>query len=141
MAGLRGDSYKLMLQNAIEVKAMISAAQKKFGTIHVLVNNAAGNFHAVPFLNLSWNQMQDDLDVIVKGAFHCCQEILPLMLKNKNGKIINIGTIATEYPPLSQTKYVAAKSAHLVGLNAKSCHGICQLQYPGQYGCAQHGGN
>jgi len=102
------------------VKAMVKEAQKKFGTIHVLVNNAAGNFNAIPFLNLTWDQIQNDLDVILKGAFNCCQEVLPLMLNNKGGKIINVGTIATEYPPVAQTKYVAAKCA-LVGLTRSLC--------------------
>ena len=51
----------------------------------------------------------------VKGAFNCCQEAIPSMIQQKQGRIINVVTIATETPPPNQSKYVIAKSA-LVGL-------------------------
>lgn len=98
-----------------QVKQMISAICKKYRTIHILVNNAVSNAHAVPFMDLTWEDIQRDIDIIVKGAFNCCQEVLPLMLENKGGKIINISTVSTDNPPPDQTKYVIAKSG-IVGL-------------------------
>jgi 3-oxoacyl-[acyl-carrier protein] reductase len=98
-----------------QVRSLIQQARERFGTIDVLVNNAARDFRPTPFLRLTWEEMQRDLDVIVKGAFLCCQEVLPLMLARGAGKIINISTVATDNPPPDQTKYVVAKSA-LVGL-------------------------
>jgi 3-oxoacyl-[acyl-carrier protein] reductase len=98
-----------------QVRAMVEEARRRFGAIDVLVNNAARDFRPIPFLQLSWDEVQRDLDVIVKGAFLCCQAVLPLMLENGGGKIINISTVATDDPPPDQAKYVMAKSA-LVGL-------------------------
>jgi 3-oxoacyl-[acyl-carrier protein] reductase len=98
-----------------QVRALIARAQERFGTVHVLVNNAARDFRPTPFLSLSWEDVQRDLDVIVKGAFLCCREVIPLMLSQGGGRIINISTVATDAPPPNQTKYVVAKSA-LVGL-------------------------
>jgi len=98
-----------------QVRSLIHQTRERYGTIDVLVNNAARDFRPMPFLRLSWDEIQRDVDVIVKGAFLCCQEVLPSMLEKGGGKIINVSTVATDNPPPDQTKYVVAKSA-LVGL-------------------------
>jgi 3-oxoacyl-[acyl-carrier protein] reductase len=100
---------------ADEVRRLVGAAVERYGAIHVLINNAARNFRPIPFLTLTWEEIQQDLDVIAKGAFLCCQQVIPLMLRQGGGKIVNISSVATDDPPPDQTKYVMAKSA-LVGL-------------------------
>lgn len=103
------------VSNVDDVRRVVREARERFGAVHVLVNNAARDYRPVPFLQLSWDDVQRDVDVIVKGAFLCCQEVIPVMLAQGEGRIINISTIATETPPPDQAKYVVAKSA-LVGL-------------------------
>jgi 3-oxoacyl-[acyl-carrier protein] reductase len=98
-----------------QVRRMVADAADRFGPIQVLVNNAVRDYRPIPFLNLTWDEVELDLNVIVKGAFHCCQEVIPLMLAAGGGKIVNISTVAVENPPADQAKYVLAKSA-LVGL-------------------------
>ena len=97
------------------VGALVRKIVDRFGTIDVLVNNAARDYRPIPFLELTWNEVQKDLDVIAKGAFLCCQHVVPLMIAQGGGKIINISTVAADNPPMDQTKYVMAKSA-LVGM-------------------------
>ncbi len=98
-----------------EVKKMVAEVLKKFGRIDVLVNNAVGDAVPIPFQELQWEQIQRDVDIVVKGAFNLCQEVIPHFQKNGWGRIINLSTVFTEIPPPQQTKYVVAKSA-LVGL-------------------------
>ncbi len=98
-----------------QVARLVLEAQRHYGPIHVLVNNAVRDFRPIPFLRLSWDDVQLDLDVIVKGAFNTCKEVIPVMLAAGGGKIINISSVAVESPPRDQAKYVMAKSA-LVGL-------------------------
>ncbi len=94
-----------------EVKRMISAVISKFGSIDILVNNAVRSFYPIALNELSWEEIQKDIDVNVKGAFYCCQEIIPLMRQRKSGKIINLSTVAVENPPAGQAKYVISKAA------------------------------
>ena len=98
-----------------QVQKMVAEAKDRYGAIHVLVNNAVRDYKPIPFLNLTWDEIQMDLDVIAKGAFNCCREVIPLMLEAGGGKIINISSVAVDNPPPDQAKYVLAKSA-LVGL-------------------------
>ncbi len=104
------------VSNRQQVKVMVQSACEKFGTVNILVNNAVRDNLPAPFMDLTWEDFQKDIDVNVKGAFNCCQEVVPLMMKNKEGKIINIVTVATDNPPAKQAKYVVSKSA-LVGLS------------------------
>jgi 3-oxoacyl-[acyl-carrier protein] reductase len=97
------------------VSSLIRLGIEKYGTIHILVNNAARDYRPIPFLKLTWDEIQKDLDVIGKGAFLCCQQVIPLMIAQGGGKIINISSVAVDNPPSDQAKYVMAKSA-LVGL-------------------------
>ena len=99
-----------------DVDAMIAAAVKKFKKIDILINNAMSNAIPAEFEKIRWEQMQQDIDVAVKGAFNCVQATLPVMLKNKYGKVVNITTIySNSAPPPGFTKYVTAKTA-LLGL-------------------------
>jgi len=94
---------------------MIEQVAATFGSVHLLVNNAVRDARPVPFLELQWGDVQRDLDVTVKRAFNCCQEVLPIMVKKGEGKIVNISSIYADNSPEQQTKYVISKNA-LVGL-------------------------
>jgi 3-oxoacyl-[acyl-carrier protein] reductase len=101
--------------NEGDVRALVERSVERFGAVDVLVNNAVRDFRPIPFAQLTWDEVQRDLDVIAKGAFLCCQHVIPAMIAQGGGKIINIASVATDNPPPDQTKYVMAKSA-LVGL-------------------------
>ena len=101
--------------NPHQVQRMIRKVIERYGGVDILVNNAVRDFRPIDFSTLSWEDIQKDIDVVVKGAYNCCKEVIPLMSNRGGGKIINIGTVATDNPPPNQIKYVIAKSG-LVGL-------------------------
>jgi 3-oxoacyl-[acyl-carrier protein] reductase len=103
------------VSDPLQVRRMVQKTVEKYGTVNVLVNNAVKDFKSISFSRLTWEEIQKDINVVVKGAFNCCKEVVPLMLKQGGGKIINIGTVATDNPPANQIKYVISKSG-LVGL-------------------------
>lgn len=97
------------------VNAMVERIVAQWGTVDVLVNNAAKDAAPADIQKVAWRDVEDAFDVIVGGAFNCCKAVIPLMLKKGGGKIVNIGSLATDSPAPNQLKYVIAKSA-LVGL-------------------------
>ncbi|ARA94455.1 hypothetical protein AWN76_015690 [Rhodothermaceae bacterium RA] len=101
--------------DAVAVRRLIEETEHAFGPVEVLVNNAAGDYDATDFGHLTWSDVQRDLDVILKGAFICCQAVLPGMVRAGFGRIVNLSTHTVEVPPFGHTAYVVAKSA-LVGL-------------------------
>jgi 3-oxoacyl-[acyl-carrier protein] reductase len=101
--------------DAEQVGRMVERIVSRWGTVDVLVNNAAGDATPIDFSKVSWRDVEESFAVVVKGAFNCCKAVIPLMLGKGAGKIVNIGSLATDSPAPNQLKYVIAKSA-LVGL-------------------------
>lgn len=97
------------------VNAATLQAAETFGkAVDVLVNNAGMPVEPKSFLAMSWQDAQECLDVQVRGAFHCCQAVLPGMVEGKSGRIVNIGSALTHnVPPAQWTAFVMAKAALL----------------------------
>ena len=75
-----------------EVKEMINQTIDKFGKIDILINNA-GIVFDVPFFERTVEQWKKTMDVNLLGTFLCSKYASEQMLKNDNGKIINISSI------------------------------------------------
>jgi 3-oxoacyl-[acyl-carrier protein] reductase len=101
--------------DAGQVNAMVDRVAAQWGGVDVLVNNAAKDAAPAELSKMSWRDVEDAFATMVGGAFNCCKAVIPLMLKRGGGKIVNVGSLATESPAPNQLKYVIAKSA-LVGL-------------------------
>jgi len=74
-----------------QVESMVEQTVSEFGTIDILLNNAAGNFIS-PTENLSSNAFRTIVDIVLNGTFHCTQSVGKVMRKNKSGVILNIVT-------------------------------------------------
>lgn len=101
--------------DARQVAEMVESIVDRWGTVDILVNNASNDVAPVDFSKIVWSEVEESIAVVVGGAFNCCKAVIPLMLDNGGGKIINMGSLATDNPAPNQLKYVVAKSA-LVGL-------------------------
>jgi len=96
------------------VNQFISQTIEKFETVDVLVNNAGIRFRK-EFLNISSSELDQVLDVNLKSIFFLCQKVLPYMIKNNRGKIINMSSIAGTLGFANLSGYVASKAA-IIGL-------------------------
>jgi len=78
-------------------QALANTALKHFGSIDVLVNNA-GVFTPKPFLDATEQELDMYYDTAVKGTFFTSQAVIPSMVKQGGGSIINIGSMWVEHP-------------------------------------------
>lgn len=70
---------------------LVKIALEKFGSVDVLVNNA-GIFDSKPFLEVDEAYLDKFLTTNLKGTYFTTQSVIPQMLKQQDGVIINIGT-------------------------------------------------
>ena len=104
----------LDLASAASIQEAFGATAKEFGRIDILVNNAAMTKDG-----LALRMKKDDWDAVLAtnltGAFLAIQQVLPGMMKERWGRIINISSIVGETGNPGQANYVASK-AGLIGL-------------------------
>jgi NAD(P)-dependent dehydrogenase (short-subunit alcohol dehydrogenase family) len=97
---------KLDVTSPADTEAAVQAAVDRFGTVDVLVNNAA-NFYAGFFEELSPRQIEQQIATNVFGPMNVTRAVLPLMRKNRSGYIISLSSIAG----LVGTEYTSAYNA------------------------------
>ncbi len=109
--GVKTKSYQLDVRNLKEVKKTISSFPDDWKKIDILINNAglARGFSKIYEGNiLHWEEM---IDTNVKGLLYVTREILPLMIENGSGHVINIGSTAGHEVYLKGNVYCATKFA------------------------------
>lgn len=97
--------------NESEIKEMITKSLRAFSEIDVLVNCATTSIPNIKVTDLVWQDYLQQLEITVKSTFLIIKEVLPNMIKNGYGKIINIGSLASEKPNNEWSHYITAKSA------------------------------
>jgi 3-oxoacyl-[acyl-carrier protein] reductase len=111
-AGGRTRAVKADIRKPDEVATMVAVIGDAFGPVDILVNNARQLTDKKKFLDLVWADYEPQIDVILKGAFQCCQAVLPSMIDGGNGgRIINMLSTITEEPNWRWHTYGAAKGA------------------------------
>lgn len=88
------------------------AAVKTFGAIDALVNNASPKINPKQFGVMEWSDIQQHLDVQLRGAFLMSKTCLPSMVERRRGRIVNITSQVIEgVPAVTWTSYAIAKAA------------------------------
>ena len=96
------------------IREGFAKALQQFGRIDVLVNNAGVTRDglAVRMKREDWDRV---LQINLYGAFFATQQVLPAMMKQRYGRIVNIASVVGESGNAGQANYVASK-AGLIGL-------------------------
>jgi 3-oxoacyl-[acyl-carrier protein] reductase len=97
----------------LSVKLMVEAVIESYGHIDVLVNNA-GITRDSSFLKMTDEQWDKVMDVNLNGVYNCTKYVVPHMVKQEYGRIINISSIVGIDGNFGQTNYSATKAA-LIG--------------------------
>jgi 3-oxoacyl-[acyl-carrier protein] reductase len=96
------------------VETAVGEIVGRLGRVDILVNNA-GIEKRAPFLDITPDDWQRQLDVNLSGTFYCTQVAAREMAKRKYGRILNISSVAGLIGPIDLAAYGAAK-AGVVGL-------------------------
>jgi citronellol/citronellal dehydrogenase len=97
--------------NEDSVIKMVEQSLKEFGTIDILMNNAGVAFY-VPLIEMPAKRFDLVMAVNVRGTFLCSKYVLPTMIKNKKGSIINLSSrAALNYIDKRGQVYGMAKAA------------------------------
>jgi 3-oxoacyl-[acyl-carrier protein] reductase len=96
------------------VEDMVQLALDGFGRVHFLFNSAGAAIRRSKFLDIDDDLLERTFDLNVKGTFYAMQAVLPHMLANKFGVIVNVASMAAKRGgPGTSVHYAAAKGAVL----------------------------
>ena len=117
-----GDSvqaFKADIRDENEISNMYKEINSHFSSYpDILVNNAMANYVFNGDLrkkaeDISWKEIQEHLDVTIKGSLNLIQALIPKMKDKKFGRIINIGTNLVQNPVVPYHDYTIAKGGLL----------------------------
>ncbi|MEK3800677.1 SDR family NAD(P)-dependent oxidoreductase [Peribacillus sp. FSL H8-0477] len=94
--------------NLESVQEAVASSLTHFQTIDVLVNNAGWD-KIEPFLKSEPTTWKTIIDINMMGQIHTCKEVLPVMIKNGYGKVINIASDSGRVGSSGEAVYSAAK--------------------------------
>jgi 3-oxoacyl-[acyl-carrier protein] reductase len=101
--------FKCDISNEKDVKIVYKKIFKKLGAVDVLVNNA-GITSFKKFESTSVKEFNSVIDVNLRGPFLCTSEVLPNMIKQRDGWIFNIGSVVAIKTFKKSAAYTAAKA-------------------------------
>ncbi|NLI92295.1 MAG: 3-oxoacyl-[acyl-carrier-protein] reductase [Peptococcaceae bacterium] len=92
-----------------QAQNLITRAKEEFGSLDILVNNAGITRDGL-LMRMSEEDYDRVMDVNLKGVFNCTRQAVPLMVKQKSGRIINITSVVGLVGNAGQTNYAASKA-------------------------------
>jgi 3-oxoacyl-[acyl-carrier protein] reductase len=110
-SGHKAIAVKADVSNNAEVNDMVKAALKEFGKIDILVNNAGIGISGKPFLEMTENEWDLMININFRGILICTKAVLPHMIEQKSGRIINISSDAGRVGVPTASIYAATKAA------------------------------
>ena len=112
--GVEARAFRADVASFAEVGTMVSEIQAAWGRIDVLVNNAGITRDGL-LARMSEEAFDQVIEVNLKGAFNCLRHVAPLMMKQRNGRIVSVSSVVGLYGNAGQVNYAASK-AGIIGL-------------------------
>ncbi|OGB06771.1 MAG: 3-oxoacyl-[acyl-carrier-protein] reductase [Burkholderiales bacterium RIFCSPHIGHO2_12_FULL_69_20] len=106
--GAQAQGYAVNVTDRQALDAMVAAVMAHYGHIDVLVNNA-GITKDARLQKMTMEQFDAVIDVNLRGVFHATQAVLPAMVAQGSGVILNASSVVGIYGNFGQTNYAASK--------------------------------
>lgn len=129
--GVNAHGYVCDVTDEAGVNAMVAQIEKEVGVIDILVNNA-GIIKRIPMHEMTAAEFRQVIDIDLNGPFIVAKAVLPSMMKQKAGKIINICSMMSELGRETVSAYAAAKGGlKMLTKNIASEYGEYNIQCNG----------
>ena len=106
--GIDAKGYVCDVTDEDAVNEMVAKIEREVGVIDILVNNA-GIIKRIPMIDMKASEFRQVIDVDLNAPFIVSKAVLPSMIKQRNGKIINICSMMSELGRETVSAYAAAK--------------------------------
>lgn len=106
--GVKAAGFSLDVTSKHDIREGVDRILNEFGRVDILVNNAGVN-HRVPVLDYSEEAWDLVIDTNLKGSFLVTQAVVPQMLENGYGKVINMSSIMGAVALPNQLAYASSK--------------------------------
>ena len=113
--GRRSTAIKMDVTDRQQIKDVLAQVKEQFGSIDILINNAATLDHTAQIPNQDYRLWDRDVAVNLTGSFNCTKEVWPYMVEQKWGRIIFMSSVAGTLGGFGQASYSATK-AGVIGL-------------------------
>jgi len=109
--GQKAMSFKVDVSDANQVNKAVQEVLDQFGKVDILVNNAGISVH-MPFVDIPDEVRDNVIAVNILGVWNCTKAVIPSMIKQKYGKIINMSSVTgPKVSSKEMTIYSASKGA------------------------------
>ena len=108
-SGGTAKSFVLDVTNENHAESVVDEILKEWGSIDILVNNAGVIIYDTPTWKTTLDEWHYIMDTNLKGTFLTCKAVIPHMMKNMEGYIINIGSSSGREPDDEYGPYAASK--------------------------------
>jgi len=92
------------------VQEAVAGLPSEFSSIDVLFNNAGLALGLGPAYEASLDEWDQMVDTNIKGLTYCTRAVLPGMVERKSGHVVNMGSVAGDYPYMGGNAYGASKA-------------------------------
>lgn len=105
-------AYKVDVTKSDEVNRAFSQINEKFGRVDILVNAVGATLHTKLIEDIEDEDWNRTFELNLRSTFNCTRAVVPIMKKNKWGRIVNISAVAGRtYTFFGGADFTAAKSA------------------------------
>ncbi len=99
------------VRDAEAVERMVAAAEQEFGSLDVLVSNAAMSFVQKSIGELTWEEFAQKLNDDMQAVFNVTKAVTPLMVRQHYGRIVYVSTGLARHPQFGFAVHGSAKAA------------------------------
>ena len=107
-SGSSGITVRCRVESTVDCRRVVNKALKKYKRVDILVNSA-GIWEYGPIDTMTEGQWSKTLSVNLTGTFNMCRQVIPIMKKQRYGRIINISSTAGQRGESSYSHYAASK--------------------------------